>query len=193
MHGQLLAALPGVLHDRRLRRVDDLLDHVQLAQAVRARARGQGVAQVAAMLLLHVLHMAQPVVGQADALVDHGRMHARAAVVAANDHVLDLEHVDGELQHRQAVEVRMDDDVGDVAVDEQLAGRQAQQFIRRHAAVGTADPQVLGRLLRGQRAEERWVLGHHGTGPVAVALEQFLGGQALAECVAHADPVLECC
>ena len=32
--------------------------------------------------------------------------------------------------------------VGDVAVDEQLARRQAHDLVRRHAAVGAADPQV---------------------------------------------------
>ena len=33
-------------------------------------------------------------------------------------------HVDGVLQHGEAIEVGVDDDVGDVAVDEQLAGRR---------------------------------------------------------------------
>ena len=41
----------------------------------------------------------------------------------------------------------MDDDVGDVAVDEDFAGQQANDFVGGYAAVGAADPQVLGVLL----------------------------------------------
>ena len=48
----------------------------------------------------------------------------------------------------------MHDHVGDVAVHEELAGHQADDLVGRHAAVGTADPQVGGRLLRGERLEE---------------------------------------
>jgi hypothetical protein len=52
-----------------------------------------------------------------------------------------------ELDHRQAVEVRVDDDVGDVAVDEQLARIEVDQLVGGNAAVGTADPQVFRSLL----------------------------------------------
>ena len=55
------------------------------------------------------------------------RPHAAAAVVAADDDVLHLQHVDGVLQHRQAIEVGVDDHVGDVAMDEQLAGHAARR------------------------------------------------------------------
>jgi hypothetical protein len=38
----------------------------------------------------------------------------------ADDHdVFDLQHIDGVLQDRQAVQVGVDDDVGDIAVAEQ--------------------------------------------------------------------------
>ena len=45
-----------------------------------------------------------------------------AAVVAAHDDVLDREHLDRVLQDGEAVEVGVHDDVGDVAVHEDLAG-----------------------------------------------------------------------
>ena len=80
--------------------------------------------------------------------------HAAAAVVAADDDVLDLQHVDGELDHREAVEVGVHDDVGDVAVHEQLARQQADDLVRGHAAVGAADPQVLA-APAARRASEK--------------------------------------
>ena len=52
------------------------------------------------------------------------RAHAAAAVVAAHDDVLHPQHVDGVLEHGEAVEVGVDDDVGDVAVHEHLARRR---------------------------------------------------------------------
>ena len=106
---------------------------------------------VAVVTIAHVLDVAQPVVDQAERRSQIRRPHAAAAVVAADDDVLDLQHVDGVLQHREAVEVGVDDDVGDVAVDEQLAGQQADDLVGRHAAVRAADPQVLRRLLRRER------------------------------------------
>ena len=95
------------------------------------------------MLLRDVADMAQPVVGQADARAGQAGVHAAAAVVADHEDVLDLEQVDRELDHRQAVEVGVHDHVGDVAVHEHLARRQAEDLVGGHARVGAADPQVL--------------------------------------------------
>jgi hypothetical protein len=67
---------------------------------------------------------------------------AAAAVVAADDDVLDLEHLDGELHHREAVEVAVHHDVGDVAVHEELARLQPHDLVRGHAAVRASHPQV---------------------------------------------------
>src|SRR5471032_1118703 len=174
VHRDVLAAIPRILQDGGLADVGDLLDHVELAQPFGALVARQDVAEVALVLLVHVLHVAQPVVGQADAGACHGRVHALAAVVADDDDVLDFQHVDGELQHRQAVQVRMDDDVGDVAVDEDVARRQSQQLIGRHAAVGTAYPQVFRRRLLRQPVEEVGVALDLRIGPDAVVVQQML-------------------
>jgi hypothetical protein len=48
----------------------------------------------------------------------------------------------------------VDDEVGDVAMDEQFARPQADDLVGGHPTVCTADPEVLGRLLSGQRFEE---------------------------------------
>ena len=58
-----------------------------------------------------------------------------AAVVAADNDVFHLEHVDGVLQHRKAVQVGVHHDVGDVAVDEHFARREVGDLVRRNAAV----------------------------------------------------------
>ncbi len=99
------------------------------------------------MRLPHILHVAQPVVAQSDAGAVQRGAHAVAAVVAADDDVAHLEDVDRELHDRQAIQVGVHDEVGDVPVDEQFAGQETDDLVRGHAAVGAADPQILGRLL----------------------------------------------
>ena len=108
---------------------------------------GRGPLTILARVSVHVLDMPQPVVDEADALVLQRRGDAAAAVVPADDDVLDLQHLDRELDHRQAVEIRVDNDVGDVAVNEELARQEPDDLVGRHAAVGAADPEVLGDLL----------------------------------------------
>jgi hypothetical protein len=145
----------------------------------------QRLAQVAAVFLVDILHVTQPVVGQTDPLAGHRRVHAGAAVMAAHDHVLDAQHLDGELQHRQAVQVRMRHDVGDIAMNEEFARQQVDDFIGGHAAVGTAYPQIFGRLLRRQLGEELLVLRQHGRGPFAVVPEQLFQFERFLVLVRH--------
>ena len=73
------------------------------------------------MLVGDVLHVPQPVVDQPVAPALERGQHAAAAEVPADHDLLDAQHLDRVLQHRQAVEVGVHDDVGDVAVHEDLA------------------------------------------------------------------------
>jgi hypothetical protein len=62
--------------------------------------------------------MAQPVVDQAERGRGQRRLDAAAAIVAGDDDVLHLQHIHRVLDHRQAVEVRMHDQVRHIAMDE---------------------------------------------------------------------------
>ena len=68
--------------------------------------------------------------------------------------------------------------VGDVTVHEHVARRQAQQLIRRHAAVGTADPQVFRRGLLRQAVEEIGIARDHRSNDVGDGFT----GECLAAC-----------
>jgi hypothetical protein len=59
----------------------------------------------------------------------------------SNDHdVLYLQHVDGELQHREVISVLRWSEVGDISMYEELARVEVYNFVGRHAAIGAADP-----------------------------------------------------
>jgi len=125
------------------------------------------------MLLVYVLNVPQPIVAQAQTGTPQRRIHTAATVMTADDDVADFEDVHGKLHHGKAVEVGMNDDVGDVAMNEQLAGQQADNFVGGHAAVGAAYPQVRGGLLAGKLEEEIRILLRDPSGPGFIAVKQF--------------------
>jgi hypothetical protein len=101
-------------------------------------------------------------------------LDAAAAVVADHHDVLDLEHIDGELDHRQAVEVGMHHHVGDIAMDEDLARQQADDLVGRHARIGAADPQQLRRLQVRELFEIARIDFAHLVRPGAIEVEQVV-------------------
>ena len=70
------------------------------------------------MPIPYLLDVADPVVGQADSFIRQRRDNSTAIRVADHDDVLDMQDIGGELNHRQTIQVRVDDDVGDIAVNE---------------------------------------------------------------------------
>jgi hypothetical protein len=84
-------------------------------------------------------------------------MDTAAAVMSANNDVLHLEHIDRKLHHGKGVEVRMHDHIGHVTMNKNLAWSQTDKFLRRHPAVGTPYPEVLGSLLDSELLKELWI------------------------------------
>jgi hypothetical protein len=112
---------------------------------------------------------AEPVAAQ------HG-LHAATAVVPADDDVAHLQNIHGELHGGQAVQVGMNDEIGDVPVNEQLAGQQTDNLISRHPAVRAADPQELRRLLPRKLLKKLRVLLPDAFGPGLVVDEKVAEG-----------------
>jgi hypothetical protein len=63
-----------------------------------------------------------------------------AGRVSAKHDVLDLEMCDGVLNHGRGVDIGRGDDVGNVSVDEYIAGLQAEDCCLRASRVGAAKP-----------------------------------------------------
>src|SRR5690606_11967848 len=171
MNLQRLATVPGVLNDAGVADVGDLLDDVQLAHTVDLRFLGGKGRDVFTVLVIQVADGAQPTVDQPQLVVAHGGPNATTAVVAGDQNVLDLEYVHRELDDRKTVEVGVQHDVGDVAVDEQIARQQADNLVGRYSRIGATDPQILRCLLLGQFCEERRVFFIDRLSPTRVVLE----------------------
>ena len=118
MHAQRLAAAPGILHDRRAAHVRDLLEHAELRQAVGGLGLGHGSREVLPVSLGNVLEVTKPVIDESQGSPPPGDFDAAAAVVATHDHVLHSEYLDGELDDGETIQVGMNDQVGNIAMDE---------------------------------------------------------------------------
>ena len=94
--------------------------------------------------------------------------------MADDDDVAHLQDLDGELHHRKTIQVRVDDDVCHVAMDEHLAGKKADDLVGWHATVGAADPQVARRLLPRQFEEKIWVPLPNAFGPCLVVGKEMI-------------------
>ena len=129
--------------------------------------------QIAPVLGPDVLDVVQPVVDQAQSLAVQSSPDAAAAVVPADDDMSNLQHIDGKLHHGQAIEVGMNDHVCDVAMNEKLARQQPDDLVRRHSAVGAADPEIIRRLLARKLEEELRILLPDAVGPGLVVVEKM--------------------
>ena len=127
----------------------------------------------AAVLVAHVFHMAQPQVHQTHPLIVHHGLHATAAIVAHDHDVLDPQRIHGELDDRLAIEVGMHHHIGDIAMDENLAGQESHDLVGRHAGIGTTDPQIFRTLQVGQSREEIRIGGSCFRSPTGVGGKQF--------------------
>jgi hypothetical protein len=87
--------------------------------------------------------------------------------------VLDPEDLHPELDDCHAVEIAGDDQIGYIAMYQQLAGAETQDFVGRDATVGATDPQILGTLLRGESLEKLGVLAQASLDPTAIVFEKL--------------------
>ncbi len=150
---ELLPRAPGVVHYGGLADVNNLLQHIEFTEQVGPlmllKQIDKGV-----VLVSDILNMAQPVIDQSKLLIVQGSLNTAAAVVTAHDNVLYLEDFNGVLQYRQAVQVGVHYQIGDIAVYKQFARQQVHNLIGGYTAVRAADPKVLRGLLFRQFEEE---------------------------------------
>jgi hypothetical protein len=92
------------------------------------------------VFLANILNMANPIIAQTEPITPERSLHTAAAVMATHNDVPDLEQLDRELHDRQTIQIGVNNDVGDVAVDEQLSRLESDDLICRHPTVGATDP-----------------------------------------------------
>lgn len=142
------------------------------------------LAELLVVLLPQRAHGLQPHIKDTKVPIPQRSIHTTTARMPTHNHMLDLQVPDTELDHTEQRDIRRADDVGDVAVDKDVARLHAHDGGLRHARVGAADPEDLGSLAFGAGGEEVWVGGGSFGGPFFVVLEGLLEGVG-AVCVSH--------
>ena len=169
--GEILSCVPCVLYHGSVAYVAHLLDDVELAEAVTALIGiGDGI-ELFGIEAVDIANVPKPVVDQAVVLSIEGGLDAAAAVVAADNDVFHLQHLDGILDNGEAVEVGMNYDVGNVAMHKNFARREVNDFVGGHPAVGAADPEIFRLLLGGELLEESGFLAFDAFCPFPIVFQ----------------------
>ena len=129
------ARCPGILDNGCVAHVTDLLDDVEFAQSLPTLEVVRDRIELLAIARINVLNVSKPVVDQPELPAAAGGVDATAAVMAADDDILDLENLDAKLKDRQAADVSVDDEVRHVAVYEHFARLKAQDFVGGNTAI----------------------------------------------------------
>ena len=100
------------------------------------------------------------------------RLHSSTTIVTTDNNMANSQNVHSILEHREAVQIRVNHDIGDITMDEHFAGQQVDELGGRYATIGATDPEVCGRLLGGEALKEGRVLSGHACGPILVICQE---------------------
>ena len=137
---------PSFLNDAGLAHIGNLLDNVEFDQSSPLLVIVFDFVELGGVESIDIFDVTEPVVDHPVSLTGESGFHASTLVVSAYDNVFNLQDVDGVFHDTQAVHVGVNDDVGNVSVNEDLSGQGACNLVGRDSAVGAAYPKNLGRL-----------------------------------------------
>ncbi len=120
------------------------------------------------MIMENFADRMQPVIDEATPFAIHRRAHSAASIVPDHDDMPHLQRIDGVLQHRQIVRILRRRQVGNITMDEELAGREIDDLVSGHAAIGASYPEILRGLLSFETPKKLGIRGHHPRRPRSI-------------------------
>lgn len=151
-HGVLVLGV-GLLNSSRLDDISALLLDAEFHEAVISRRFILDAVELLLVETVDVADVPEPRVQQAQVLGCHGSLDTATTVMTAHDDVLDVQMSHGVLDDAHDVEIRVDNQIGDVAVNKGLAGLQTRDQLCGDARVTASDPKILGGLSGAQLGE----------------------------------------
>ncbi len=133
--------LPCRLDDGCLGQVHHLLFYIELCQSVQTRITGRQGSQFLFMEIVHILNVAEPLIDEPQVLVAQCRANSSAAIVTAYNDVLDFQNLHCILQYAEHVQVCVNHQVSNIAVNKYFPRRCVGDFVGWNPAVGTSDPE----------------------------------------------------
>jgi len=105
-------------------------------------------------------------------LTFQGRFYAATPIMTTDNNMLDFQYIYGILQHRETIHIGMNYEIGNIAMDKEFAGQQADDFICRNAAIRTTNPKELRGLLLCKAGEKRRISFGNLSSPFPVILKE---------------------
>ncbi len=173
VHGQRLTAVPCVADDRRLADVGDLLDHVELAQAVDASSRIGPNAAIRASCLCATSCTWRSQLSARPTRRCLERRTARRCSRSGRTTMMcsTLSTSTANCITDRQLRSLCTTTLATLRWTKSSPGKQADDLVGRHAAVRAADPQVVRRLLVREVREEIGIAAAHALRPRAVVVE----------------------
>jgi hypothetical protein len=75
------------------------------------------------MFVTNVLHVAQPIIDEAKGAVVERSIHPTAAIVTTDNDMLDVQNIHCIMENGEAIEIRVDDDIRDIAMNKHFSRR----------------------------------------------------------------------
>lgn len=115
--------------------VSDLLHDVELAQAIDPIFEIRDAIELNSVMCIDVLYVSEPVIEKTELMRAARRMNTTAAVVTADDDVLDLQDLNRKLNDGEAAHVGVNNEVRNVAMDENLTWLETQDMVSGNTAI----------------------------------------------------------
>lgn len=168
--------LVGLLNSGCLDDVAALLDNVEFDEAVITLLLiGNGV-ELFLVQTVDVADVTKPRVEDSKVFGSHGSFDTTAAVVAADNNVLYAEMSDGIVNDAHDIEIGVDNEIGNIAVDKGLAGLQTSNLLGGDTRVTASDPKVVGGLAGAEADKVARILLLLLSSPLAVVFKDAVVG-----------------
>jgi hypothetical protein len=165
MHLHALTAAPRTPQNRRAAHVCNLLNYVQSNETLTAICVVYRFFEEAHMPKCDIFDMPQPIVYKARGAPFGNSVHTAATIMTDHHNVLYAQCFDSILQYRETIKVGVNDDIGDVSMNEYFARIETNDLVCGHPTIRAPDPQVPRRLLSRQTREKFGILAQPVFGP----------------------------
>src|SRR5262249_10348379 len=116
----------------------------------------------------------KPVIDKAATLSVDSGAYAATTIVADHENVLHLQDVGGELKPGEVGRILRRRQIGNVAMNEQFARIEPDDFVGWDTAVRAPDPKIFRRLLAGETLEETRIRRRLCGGPGSIVCLQMI-------------------
>ena len=172
MYGYHLISLPCFLNNCCVSNIHYLFNHIQLTEPIDPFFCRRKPKKFAGTSLINVTNVTKPIIDQSMRLTFERSLYAATAIMTTNNNVFDFQNIYGILQHGETIHICMNYKVGDITMNKEFAGQEADDFISWNATIRATNPEKLRGLLLSKPGEKGRISFGNLSGPFPVVLKK---------------------